>query len=109
MSTLLEMRIEELEEQNAALAATVEAFTKVISERFTIKETQPDGAVITDGAPWALELLRTTPQHHLRQVRADAGRDGFVAGGLACGAIGHADIAESLADKYHASILAGKE
>lgn len=69
---LLENRVVELQQGRNELAATVEVFVQVISERFTSKESQPDGTVITDGAPWALELLRLTPQQHLRDVRAEA-------------------------------------
>jgi len=55
-----------------ALAAHNELLISAISERFTCKESQPGGAIITDGAPWALQLLRTTPQQCLAEIRAEA-------------------------------------
>ncbi len=76
----LSQKLRAAQHESEALAATVEAFVQVISERFTSKELQPDGTVITDGADWALKLLATTLQHHLREIRAEAGRVGFVVG-----------------------------
>ena len=61
MSTLLEMRIDELEEQNAALAATIEALRKAVVE------PAMDAAIIYS----VKVILNKSPQHHLRQVRAD--------------------------------------
>jgi len=59
----------------------------------------------------AAKALEATPQHHLRQVRADAGRDGFIAGYMLCndGAALLKHNYNGMADKYAASILAGKE
>ena len=56
------------------------------------------------------EVLDKTPQHHLRQVRADGGRDGFVACAKKYGNKLF-DESELLAAaiQYHASTLAGKE
>ena len=58
-----------------------------------------------------LETAKATTQHHLRQVRAAAGRAGFIAGYMLCNddssLIKH--NYEGFANQYHASILAGKE
>jgi len=54
------------------LATHNELLISAISERFTGKEEQPDGSIISDGAPWALQLLRITPQQCLTEIRAEA-------------------------------------
>lgn len=105
MSTLLEMRIDELEEKNAALAAQVEALRSAALDAISFMPGGEAKAALRD----AYDAI---PQHHLRQVRADAGRDGFIEGFRYDDEI-HFNGAPSdikiAADKYHASILAGKE
>lgn len=108
MSTLLEMRIDELEEQNVALAA---------QHAFLIGVLQSIGqSHLEDGEAEAAESVlchtRLLPAECLRQVRADAGRkahfDGYMLG------YEHAMLNKEkcepavYAAEYHASILAGK-
>ena len=59
----------------------------------------------------ARTALNTLPQHHLEEIRAEAGRDGFVAGYMLCNdgspLIKH--NYEGFADKYADSIRQGVE
>lgn len=55
----------------------------------------------------ASDALSATPQHHLRQVRATAGRDGFVACIRLAYGLQHPP-GTTHADQYADSILAGK-
>lgn len=90
------------------LAAQVEALRAALSSQLN-DCINFDGGKLTDVImEHSSKVLMSTPQNHLRQVRADAGRDGFIAGGLAWGALGHADIAESLADDYFDRIMQGE-
>ncbi len=116
-------RIAEMEEQNAALAAQVEAVTSAYKNLCGAINDMDDCETGTDEMETAIGavfhamrngygIVNATPQHHLRQVRADAGRDGFIEGFRYDDEI-HFNGAPSdikiAADKYHASILAGKE
>lgn len=56
------------------------------------------------------DVVAENSQHHLRQVRADAGRKGYIAASLSWMGLKNPDgINFPDADRYHASILAGKE
>lgn len=104
--TLLEQQqeIQKLKDERDALAAQVEAMRMAIMSN-CYDDPSTSGQRL-------MELANKTPQHHLRQVRADAGRDGFIEGFRYDDEI-HFNGAPSdikiAADKYHASILAGKE
>lgn len=120
-------RIAELEEQNAALAAQFEAFGTLINE---VTNGEGAEAIACDGQisgyvvgyDWLNKVgaaIELPPQHHLRQVRADAGRDAIKAvlslptftakdGSWLIKAIAW-DKVLPFANQYHASILAGKE
>ena len=63
---------EELAEKHDALNATVAALRKFIESGSPIN-TNPDKCE-------RRKLLAATPQHHLRQVRAEAGRAGYLIG-----------------------------
>ena len=96
--TLLEQQqdIEKLKEQNAALAAQNAELSSLL---FAAEKQTAQLTLIAFG-----ELS-------LNQVRADAGRAGFIAGYMLCNddspLIKH--NYEGFANQYHASILAGKE
>ena len=112
---------EEVDKQNQALAAQVEALHKAIETALhgtvfdEVGNRDDDGLIPFHETKTAVIVLQNalaaTPQHHLRQVRADAGRDGFIAGYMLCNddspLIKH--NYEGFANQYHASILAGKE
>ena len=94
-------RIAELEERNAALAAQVEALREAWE---AVKRNDWDAPLD--------EAFEKTPQHHLRQVRADAGRVGYLQGHLDAGGSAsdwNKKHSEYHANQYAASILAGKE
>ena len=59
---------EEVDKQNQELAAQVQALREAWE---AVKRNDWDAPLD--------EAFEKTPQHHLRQVRADAGRDGFIA------------------------------
>lgn len=110
-----------LESERNALAAQVEALHKAIETALhgtvfdEVGNRDDDGLIPFRETKTAVSVLQNalkiTTQNHLRQVRADAGRDGFIAGYMLCNdgspLIKH--NYEGVADKYHASILAGKE
>lgn len=84
MSTLLEMRIDELEEQNAALiaeraalAAQVEALRKALAAlsvqaESTLQEDIVCHSALKRAQREADEVLCTTPQQRLAEIRAEA-------------------------------------
>lgn len=78
-------RIAELEEQNAALAAQVEVLREM-ANRANVHLTkgyagQSFSAIDCNLALSALaEIDSFTPQRHLAEIRAQAGRDGFIEG-----------------------------
>lgn len=110
-----------LEAERDALAAQVEALHKAIETALhgtvfdEVGNRDDDGLIPFRETKTAVSVLQNalkiTTQTHLRQVRADAGRAGFIAGYMLCNdgspLIKH--NYEGVADKYHASILAGKE
>ena len=107
MSTLLEMRIEELEEQNAALAAQVEALRNIGRRLWGSPESTDRQDVEAEADLW-LELnaaLLATPQHHMRQVRAEAVLDAVNEHEKK---YGNSHFGRHLRE-YADSILAGKE
>lgn len=66
--------IEQLQEENAALAAQVEAL------RFCLSGLVNGGKIIfNDDYEPAIAALSATPQHHLAEIRAEAGRAGYLA------------------------------
>lgn len=111
----LEIELKKRDEQNAALAAQVEALRKICMEDYAmylqsgdrmLHENIPDAV-----AKWAEKELPNAPEH-LRQVRAEAGRDGYLQGHL--DAMGDPDEIDKehaayRAHQHKASILAGKE
>ena len=111
--------IEQLTAERDALAAQVEALQKTvvsvkarcnILQNLTLQLIQ--GAELS-GSDWDYisEAQATEIQHHLRQVRADAGRDGFIAGYFHHKNYGFQfeEELEAASNQYQASILAGKE
>lgn len=98
----LRVMYDAMKSERDALAVTVDALRKAVVE------PAMDAAIIYS----VKVILNKTPQHHLRQVRADAGRDGFIEG-----------VRQEMLDKfglfyhetrdrvdaYKDSILAGKE
>lgn len=143
--TLLEQQqeIQKMKEQNAALAATVEALKSELKHKdlihigFTNKsqikyvtEDKDEGAFYQNsdhgcyipiymlnvhahrvGSESKIYCTQLEQGKKIAEIRADAGRDGFIAGYMLCNdgspLIKH--NYEGMADKYHASILAGKE
>lgn len=114
--TLLEQQqeIEKLKEQNAAMSAQVEALWREIqgaADWFSaywpeLNKAQCDRIKQMDG------VAKSTPAACLAQVRADAGRAGFVTGANSMKLAfqyGGTYNTEDKANQYHASILAGKE
>jgi uncharacterized coiled-coil protein SlyX len=102
---------EEVDKQNQALAAQVEALRKALNSQLN-DCINFDGGKLTDVIMEnSSKVLLTAPQHHLRQVRADAGRAGFIAGYFHYKNYGFQfeEELEAASNQYHASILAGKD
>ena len=72
MSTLLEMRIDELEEQNAALAAQLEALQSRVSVAERVE------AIFNEAQELSFDDCVKLFPDEIRQVRADAGREGLL-------------------------------
>lgn len=73
--TLLEQQqeIEKLKEQNAALAATVEALRRELQAcQNVLHSLAHDGQVTPAYANDAKKVLAATPQQHLAEIRAEA-------------------------------------
>ena len=123
-------RISELEEQNAALAAAIEAlreaygsfvetgFDEIPGDAFSAAPQHHLRQMRADAVMDAINNGFTPEQFHALkdsrdgvQLRADAGRVGFIAGYMLCndGAALLKHNYKGMADNYHASILAGKE
>jgi len=115
--TLLEQQqeIQKLKDERNELAAQVQALRDTCS--YWIERSRPEHhCTKTEFNTWLAlghqsNAMTKSAQHHLLQVRADAGRAGFIAGYMLCNdgspLIKH--NYEGAADKYHASILAGEE
>ena len=104
-----------LEAERDALAAQVEALKAAIDGVRKVGKTSGFGvpspaSVRAERLAWLrlAEVVELSPQHHLRQVRADAGRDGFVACIRLAYGLQHPP-GTTHADQYADSILAGKE
>lgn len=92
-----------------ALSATVEALRRELQAcQNVLHSLAHDGQVTPAYANDAKKVLAATPQQHLAEIKAQAGRDGY----LAClteyvGAI-HPDFHGSLANQYADSIRRGE-
>lgn len=64
----------QLQAERDALAAQVEALKDAIN-KCTV-----DGVALLRLSPELKQVVAATPQHHLREVRADAGRAGYLQG-----------------------------
>ena len=100
---------EEVNKQNAALAAQVEDLKDRIGAfSINIERNEKIGTSVKEEIA---KLFIDVGENHLRQVRADAGRDGFVAGYFHYKNYGFQfeDELEAASNQHHASILAGKK
>lgn len=117
MNELINEQIAQLTAERDALAAHVEALRKALAALSVQAESALQEDVICYSAlkraqREADEVLDKAPQHHLRQVRADAGRSGYLQGHLDAGGSAsdwNKKHSEHHASQYHASILASKE
>jgi len=123
--TLLEQQqeIQKLKDERDALAAQVETLKSAYKKLCGAINDMDDAEIDTEEMDRltlkvfkvmkaGYQIANEPPQHHLRQVRADAGRDGFIKGFRYDDEIHFNDAPSDIkiaADKYHASILAGKE
>lgn len=77
-------QIAQLTAERDALAAKLQAVSDeimaIINDSHGVSGYHLNGKVATWDSFDIVDLVIKTPQHHLHQVRADAGRDGFVAG-----------------------------
>lgn len=111
---IVEDHIESLEKQNAELAAQVEALRGGLNQAIELLVTAlVEPKQITEEEIHDLRTLeQSTPSRHLRNIQAEAGRDGFVAGyskGWNDYAGPHGFRREELADAYAAKVREGGE
>ena len=118
-----ELELEKVTAERDAALAQVVALRKVLdyadNKLYILMHNREDVSErLLGDADKAFKVVRdtisqtATQQHHLHQVRADAGRDGFNAGFYFCTCMvfecSEQDPVKG-ANDYHASILAGKE
>lgn len=115
-------QIAQLTAERDALAAHVEALTSAYKNLCGAIDDMDNCESGTDEMETAIgavfsamrngyNSVHATPQHHLRQVRADAYQSGFVKGAKVANESPeiYAMGLESVAKQYAASILAGKD
>lgn len=110
--TLLEQQqeIEKLKEQNAALAAQVSTLLDELNASvIAILARNPSDEIHAIACSMA-ESAKANPQQILAEVKAQAGRDGFIAGYMLCndGSPLLKHNYEGMADKYADSIRRGE-
>ena len=114
----LRVMYDAMKSERDALAAQVEALKAAIDGVRKVGKTSGFGvpspaSVRAERLAWLrlAEVVELSPQQHIAEIRAEAGRDGFIAGYMLCndGAALLKHNYNGMADKYAASILAGKE